>query len=59
MGLIVSLYAASRVIEEIFNKIDEHIEKDDLLMEYNMSALPNLYKQFVTLIEYLVIHFDQ
>ncbi|XP_015901659.1 callose synthase 1 [Ziziphus jujuba] len=43
-----------KVIEDIFNKVDDHIQKDDLLLEFNMSALPNLYQQFVTLIEYLL-----
>ncbi|KAM7266626.1 hypothetical protein ACFE04_004523 [Oxalis oulophora] len=42
-----------KIINEIFNKIEEHIEKDDLISELNMSALPSLYGQFVRLIEYL------
>ncbi|KAG8391331.1 hypothetical protein BUALT_Bualt01G0176700 [Buddleja alternifolia] len=41
------------VINEIFSKVDHHIEKGDLILELNMSALPNLYDQFVQLIEYL------
>ncbi|KAL6575472.1 Callose synthase 2 [Orobanche hederae] len=41
------------VINEIFSKADHHIEQGDLLREFNMSALPNLYDQFVQLIEYL------
>ncbi|KAI5647696.1 hypothetical protein M9H77_33701 [Catharanthus roseus] len=41
------------VIKEIFSKVDEHIEKGDLIVELNMSALPSLYEQFVQLIEYL------
>ncbi|KAI3444935.1 hypothetical protein Pfo_001600 [Paulownia fortunei] len=41
------------VINEIFSKVDHHIEQGDLLLEFNMSALPSLYDQFVQLIEYL------
>ncbi|XAR54308.1 1,3-beta-glucan synthase [Bertholletia excelsa] len=41
------------VIEEIFSKVDQHIREDNLITELNMSALPNLYDQFVQLIEYL------
>ncbi|KAL8495893.1 hypothetical protein ACS0TY_019858 [Phlomoides rotata] len=41
------------VIHEIFSKVDHHIEKGDLLREFDMSALPSLYEQFVRLIEYL------
>lgn len=44
----------SRVINEIFSKADEHIEKVDLLEEFQMGALPNLCDQFVQLIDYLV-----
>lgn len=44
----------SSVIKELFSKVDEHIEKGDLIREFNMSALPSLYDQFVRLIEYLV-----
>ncbi|KAL7120710.1 hypothetical protein ACP275_02G139200 [Erythranthe tilingii] len=42
------------VINEIFSKVDHHIEQGDLLVEFNMSALPSLYEQFVQLIEYLM-----
>ncbi|GAV77615.1 Glucan_synthase domain-containing protein/DUF605 domain-containing protein/FKS1_dom1 domain-containing protein [Cephalotus follicularis] len=42
-----------RVISEIFFKVDEHIQKDNLITELNMSALPSLYEQFVKLIDYL------
>ncbi|KAL9175691.1 hypothetical protein ABFS82_02G128300 [Erythranthe guttata] len=42
------------VINEIFSKVDHHIEQGDLLVEFNMSALPSLYVQFVQLIEYLM-----
>ncbi|KAG6393247.1 hypothetical protein SASPL_147483 [Salvia splendens] len=41
------------VIDEIFTKVDYHIGQGNLLKELNMSALPNLYKQFVELIEIL------
>ncbi|KAL3516603.1 hypothetical protein ACH5RR_023505, partial [Cinchona calisaya] len=41
------------VIDEIFSKADEHIEKDDLIKEFKMGALPSLYEQFVQLIDYL------
>ncbi|KAH6789679.1 callose synthase 1 [Perilla frutescens var. frutescens] len=41
------------VINEIFSKVDHHIEEGNLLLELNMSALPNLYDQFVQLIEIL------
>lgn len=41
------------VINEIFSKVDDHIEQENLLLELNMSALPNLYEQFVHLIEIL------
>lgn len=44
----------SRVINDIFSKIDEHIEKETLITELNLSSLPDLYGQFVQLIEYLV-----
>ncbi|KAI8570355.1 hypothetical protein RHMOL_Rhmol01G0028600 [Rhododendron molle] len=41
------------VVNEIFSKIDHHIQEDDLLQELNMSALPLLCENFVELIEYL------
>lgn len=41
------------VINEIFSKVDQHIEQDDLISELNMSALPSLSDQFIQLIEYL------
>ncbi|XP_059651785.1 callose synthase 2-like [Cornus florida] len=41
------------VLEEIFSKVDQHIQDDNLISELNMSALPNLYEQFVQLIVYL------
>nr|POF00299.1 callose synthase 2 [Quercus suber] len=42
------------IINEIFFKVDDHIQKDDLIKELNMSALPSLHKQFIKLIEYLL-----
>lgn len=42
------------VINEIFEKVDDHIQKESLITDLNMSALPSLYKQFVQLIEYLM-----
>ncbi|CAK7331752.1 unnamed protein product [Dovyalis caffra] len=43
-----------KVINDIFSKVDDYIEKDTLIQELNMSALPTLNKQFVKLIEYLI-----
>ncbi|CAN8247661.1 unnamed protein product [Cochlearia groenlandica] len=43
-----------QVINEIFSKIDEHIANGTLIAELNLSALPDLYGQFVRLIEYLM-----
>ncbi|CDY47273.1 BnaA10g03730D [Brassica napus] len=43
-----------QVINDIFSKIDEHIEKETLITELNLSSLPDLYGQFVQLIEYLI-----
>ncbi|GMP41984.1 hypothetical protein CsSME_00011891 [Camellia sinensis var. sinensis] len=42
------------VINEIFSKVDHHIQEGDLIRELNMSALPSLYEQFLQLIEYLI-----
>ncbi|KAL0435479.1 UNVERIFIED_CONTAM: Callose synthase 3 [Sesamum radiatum] len=42
------------VIEYIFSEVDKHIEGDDLLTEYKMSALPSLYELFVKLVKYLL-----
>ncbi|XP_022896502.1 callose synthase 1-like [Olea europaea var. sylvestris] len=42
-----------RIIDEIFSKVDHHIEQGDLIQEFNMSNLPSLYDNFVQLIEYL------
>jgi callose synthase len=48
-----------RVIEDIFARVDEYIEKDTLIQELNMSALPILNEQFVKLIEFLVSFSDK
>ncbi|XP_050252355.1 callose synthase 1-like isoform X2 [Quercus robur] len=42
------------IINEIFFNVDDHIQKDDLIEELNMSALPSLYEQFIKLVEYLL-----
>ncbi|KAL3622395.1 Callose synthase 1 [Castilleja foliolosa] len=55
-NIINSLVLGEReklVINEIFSQADDHIEQGNLLLEFNMSALPYLYDQFVQLIEYL------
>ncbi|KAI9402179.1 hypothetical protein POPTR_001G230000v4 [Populus trichocarpa] len=45
-----------QVIEDIFARVDEYIEKDTLIQELNMSALPILNEQFVKLIDFLIIN---
>ncbi|XP_014500928.1 callose synthase 2 [Vigna radiata var. radiata] len=42
------------VIQNIFQRVDEHIENKALLTELNLSAVPNLYARFVQLIERLL-----
>ncbi|KAJ4849393.1 Callose synthase 3 [Turnera subulata] len=44
----------TEVIDSIFSDVDKHIEAGDLITEYRMSALPDLYDQFVKLIKYLL-----
>lgn len=51
---IFPFYDNDRVINSIFSKIDDHIEKGAVLKNLHMAALPTLYGQFVKLIEYLV-----
>jgi len=46
-----------RVINQIFSEVDDHIAKDTLITDLKMSALPNLYNQFVRLIK-LLVNFD-
>lgn len=48
-----------RVIKEIFSRVDEYIEKDTLIQELNMSALPVLSEQFEKLIDFLVSFSDK
>lgn len=45
---------AYRVINQIFAEVDDHIDKDTLITDLKMSALPSLYHQFVRLIKLLV-----
>ncbi|ESW21090.1 hypothetical protein PHAVU_005G040900 [Phaseolus vulgaris] len=42
------------VIQNIFQRVDEHIDNKALLNELNLSAVPNLYARFVQLIERLL-----
>ncbi|XP_030967643.1 callose synthase 2-like [Quercus lobata] len=56
-NIINSLVLGKRekeIINEIFLKVDNHIENEDLIKELNLSALPSLYEQFITLIKYLL-----
>uniref|UniRef100_A0A803KLY9 1,3-beta-glucan synthase n=1 Tax=Chenopodium quinoa TaxID=63459 RepID=A0A803KLY9_CHEQI len=41
-------------IEKIFDDVEKHIDKGDLVTEYKMSALPNLYESFVKLMTCLL-----
>uniref|UniRef100_A0A2N9EE93 Callose synthase helical domain-containing protein n=1 Tax=Fagus sylvatica TaxID=28930 RepID=A0A2N9EE93_FAGSY len=54
MNSLVLGICEKKIINEIFLKVDNHIEKEDLTKELNMSSLPGLYEQFIMLIEYLV-----
>jgi callose synthase len=47
----------NRVMQNIFQRVDELIEKGELLRDLNLdlSALPDLYDRFVKLIECLVM----
>ena len=40
-----------RVIQKIFNVVDEHIAEDTLIKELNMSNLPTLSKKFIELLD--------
>ncbi|PQQ12884.1 callose synthase 3 [Prunus yedoensis var. nudiflora] len=56
-NIIRSLVQGNRekeVIDFIFSEVDKHIESNDLMVEFKMSALPSLYAQFIRLIEYLL-----
>ncbi|GFP79995.1 callose synthase 3 [Phtheirospermum japonicum] len=52
--LLVRGKREKEVIEYIFSEVDKHIEDDDLLAEYKLSALPSLYNLFVELVKYLL-----
>ncbi|CAN4114063.1 unnamed protein product [Withania somnifera] len=52
--VLVSGRREKEVIEYIFSEVDKHIEAGDLISEFKMSALPNLYELFVKLIKYLI-----
>ncbi|GMY23975.1 callose synthase 1-like isoform X2, partial [Fagus crenata] len=54
MNSLVLGICEKKIINEIFLKVDNHIEKEDLTKELNMSSLPGLYEQFIRLIEYLL-----
>ncbi|XP_074325305.1 callose synthase 3-like isoform X1 [Apium graveolens] len=41
------------VLEEIFSKVDHHIENDDVMSKLNISALPSLCDQLIGLLEFL------
>ncbi|GJR60200.1 retrovirus-related pol polyprotein from transposon TNT 1-94 [Tanacetum coccineum] len=45
-----------KVINEIFEEVDKHIENDNLVRDSNMSALPILFDHVVKLIKYLTIN---
>ena len=48
------LWHIFRVIQKIFNVVDEHIAEDTLIKELNMSNLPTLSKKFIELLDLLV-----
>lgn len=50
--LICACY--SRVIQQIFTIVDEHIEGGSLIKDLNMRSLPALSKKFIELLELLV-----
>ncbi|XP_030953802.1 callose synthase 3-like isoform X2 [Quercus lobata] len=54
ISLLVLREREKLIINEIFFKVDSHIEKGDLMKELNLSALPSLYEQSVELIDYLL-----
>ncbi|KAK1261514.1 Callose synthase 3 [Acorus gramineus] len=43
-----------KVIDDIFKKVDEHIENNSLVVELKMSALPLFCERFIDLIEILL-----
>lgn len=48
------LYIYHRVIDQIFDVVDGHIENDTLFTGLKMHALPVLHGHFVKLIKFLV-----
>lgn len=42
------------VINNIFDQVEEHINSNSLIADFNMTALPDLYDHFVKLIKHLV-----
>lgn len=42
------------VITYIFDEVDKHIQDEDLITEYRMTALPSLYGHFVNLMDFLL-----
>nr|KYP65055.1 Callose synthase 3 [Cajanus cajan] len=56
-SIIIHLVQGERetpFIEYMFNLVDKHIQEDDVMSKFKMSALPGLYEKFVKLIEYLL-----
>jgi len=51
------LFHELRVMQNIFQRVDELIEIGELLKDLDLSALPDLYDRFVKLIACLVIFF--
>ncbi|KAL4565116.1 hypothetical protein LXL04_029201 [Taraxacum kok-saghyz] len=51
---LVSGGREQKVIDDIFSKVDKHIEEGDLVRELNMHALPILFDHIVKLINYLL-----
>ncbi|GJT09449.1 callose synthase 3 [Tanacetum coccineum] len=45
-----------KVINEIFEEVDKHIENGNLVRDFKMSALPILYDHVVKLINYLLLN---
>ncbi|GJY02099.1 callose synthase 3 [Tanacetum coccineum] len=45
-----------KVINEIFEEVDKHIENGNLVRDFDMSALPILFDHVVKLIKYLLIN---
>ncbi|KAI3799427.1 hypothetical protein L1987_34725 [Smallanthus sonchifolius] len=43
-----------KVIDDIFDEVDKHIDDGNLVRDFNMSALPILYDHVVKLIKYLL-----